>query len=529
MTARVQVIEATKLPPTEASRAATHPERVRVAAYCRVSTDSDEQETSFESQVRHYTDYIREKPGWELAGIYADEGISGTSIKRRERFNAMLSDCEAGRIDMVVTKSISRWARNTVDSLTTIRRLRDLGIPVVFEKEGIDTMDPKGEVLITIMSSLAQQESDSISRNVRMGIQYQMQRGKGHLNTTRFLGYSKDERTGELRAVREEADLVRRIYREYLDGRSPRMIARRLTTAGIHTASGGPTWHASTIASMLRNEKYCGDLLMQKYYVTDFLTHRVARNTGEFPKYFVEMDHEPIVPKEVWQEVQDQTLRRSVLAHDPSRLRFGSARALEGRLTCGICGRTLKRCQMLDGTVEWQCRKGALKEAPGKSVPALKCPCRVVAESEAQHAALAAINVALGKEAELQRMRIELCADATKWTRTPGSSAEQTLGRAEAAYEDLQIRNFLQLIEVARERATDEGVTTTDMPMPTCADYEDFFYRTRYVPPAGVMSCDGTVATFDDELVSRHVQGITVRGDGYDVRLRCGLSIHVAT
>ena len=317
----VQVIKATKAAGSVQAQARSL-EKLRVAAYCRVSTDSEEQETSYEAQCRHYTDFINGNPDWTLAGIYADEGLSGTSTKRREQFNRMIADCEAGLIDMVITKSISRWARNTIDSLHNIRKLKDLGIPVLFEKENINTMDSKGEVLITIMSSIAQQESDSISKNVRMGIQYQMQQGKGRLNTAQFLGLDKDEE-GMLVIIPEEAALVRRIYREYLEGYSPGMIAAHLTSDGIRTPAEKDVWYASTVVSILENEKYAGDLLMQKYYTVDFLTHRVEPNTGQLPQYFVENNHAPIVPKDVFYQVQGEMQRRSALKYDPTKFRCG--------------------------------------------------------------------------------------------------------------------------------------------------------------------------------------------------------------
>ena len=191
--------------------------KLRVAAYCRVSTDSDEQATSYETQIEHYTSFIRKNPEWELAGIYADDGISGTNTKKREKFNRMIDECLAGRIDMIITKSISRFARNTLDCLKYIRELKSKNIPVFFEKENINTMDSKGEVLLTIMASLAQQESQSLSQNVKLGLQYRYQQGLVQVNHNRFLGYTKDE-DGRLVIVPEEAEIVKRIYREYMAG-----------------------------------------------------------------------------------------------------------------------------------------------------------------------------------------------------------------------------------------------------------------------------------------------------------------------
>ncbi len=320
---------------------------LRVAAYCRVSTELEEQETSYEAQVSHYTDYISSHDGWDLAGIYADEGISGTSLAKREQFNLMLKACEQGRIDMVITKSISRWARNTLDSLQTIRKLKALGIPVLFEKENCNTMDASGELLITILSSLAQQESQSISQNVRMGLQYRFQQGKPMLNHSLFLGYTKTRGDSELTIVPEEAKIVRRIFREYMEGYTLGEIKERLEADGIPTPAGKDVWYASTIQSILTNEKYMGDLLLQKTYTVDFLTKEKAKHSGRFPQYYVENAHPPIVPKEVFRCVQGILLKRERhKAETGKRVRTTPHNALSGRLCCGMCG---------NSTEDWRC------------------------------------------------------------------------------------------------------------------------------------------------------------------------------
>ena len=253
-----------------------------VAAYCRVSTDSEEQETSYEAQVTHYTEYIQKNPEWELAGIFADDGISGTNTKKRDEFNRMIDECMAGNIDMVITKSISRFARNTLDCLQYIRQLKDKNIPVYFEKEAINTLDAKGEVLITIMASLAQQESQSMSQNIKLGLQYRYQQGKVQVNYNRFLGYTKDD-NGHL----------------IID-------------------AGKTKWHTSTINTILRNEKYMGDALLQKTYTTDFLTKKRIKNNGTVPQYYVEGDHEAIIPKELFMQVQAELVRRRVVHVSPT-------------------------------------------------------------------------------------------------------------------------------------------------------------------------------------------------------------------
>jgi len=422
----VHVIEAKK-PIVQNNTDREESRRLRVAAYCRVSTDSEEQETSYEAQCRHYTEYIEKNSDWELAGIYADEGISGTRAEKRPEFLKMIEACEAGQIDFIITKSISRWARNTLDSLNYIRKLKALGIAVLFEKENINTLDAKGELLITIMSSIAQQESQSISQNVRMGIQYQMQQGRGWVNTTRFLGFGPGVKTGDLTIIPEEADLVRRIYREFLEGYSPAMIGKHLEQDSIRTKAGAKKWHASTITNILENEKYAGDMLLQKYYTEDFLSHKISKNRGELPQYFVENHHAPIVPKEIYRQVQGELKRRGTLKEKAAKLRFGSEEALTGRIICGRCGKTLKKYVKPirldeyalvkageDGNLksmtetEWRCQnRSYTKKTPGKNHPS-PCGCRFVQEEEIRKAILDAINVLPERRDELLRKLGEL-------------------------------------------------------------------------------------------------------------------------
>lgn len=376
---------------------------LRVAAYCRVSTDSDEQETSYEAQVNHYTSHIESNPEWTLAGIFADEGLSGTQTKTRPNFNRMIEACERHEIDLVITKSISRFSRNTLDCLKYIRMLKELGIPIIFEKEAINTMEASGEILVTILASIAQQESASISANVRMGINFRFQEGHGRLNYSQFLGYKGGGAPGVWVIDPAEADIVRRIYREYLEGFSPNLIAKRLEEEGICSPTGGDKWYASTVNSMLGNERYAGDLLMQKYYTEDYLTHHKVKNHGQRPQYFVEDNHEPIVPKAIYYQVQGERKRRAALKLDPSRLRFGDRIALNGRLICGKCGRTLKRYVKPEGTAtDWRCRKRALiKKSAIKEQPSIRCDCRIVKETEVQKAVLEAFNALPSRREEL--------------------------------------------------------------------------------------------------------------------------------
>ena len=333
----------------------------KAAAYCRVSTDSEEQESSYEAQVTHYTNFIQAHDGWELAGIFGDEGLSGTQAKTRPQFNALITACEVGDVNLVITKSISRFARNTLDALNYIRKLKALNIPIIFEKESVNTLEASGELMVTILASIAQQESASISQNVRMGINFGFQEGRGRVNFSSFLGYRRGDKPGTYEIVPAEADVVRRTYRQFLEGYSPKMIADGLMEDGICTPSGGEKWYPSTVASILENEKYAGDLLMQKWYVEDYLTHKCVKNTGDRPQYFVEDDHDPIVPKAVFYQVQGEKKRRSGLTKDPSKLQFGNRLALNGRLICGKCGRTLKRyVKPDDALTDWRCRQRAV-------------------------------------------------------------------------------------------------------------------------------------------------------------------------
>ena len=565
----VQVIKATKRTAGASDESIGVLEKMKVAAYCRVSTDSDEQETSYEAQCRHYTDYINGNPEWELAGIYADEGISGTSTKHLEQFNKMISDCEAGQIDMIITKSISRWARNTIDSLQNIRKLKDLGIPVLLEKENINTMDAKGEVLITIMSSLAQQESESISKNVRMGIQYLYQQGKGRLNTAQFLGLDKGEDGKTLVIVPEEAALVRRIFREYLEGYSPNMIANGLMQDEILSPAGKTTWYQSTIDSILRNEKYCGDLLLQKYYVADVLSHKLVKNQGQLPQYFVEDAHEPIIPKEVFYQVQGELQRRSMLKNDPSKFRFGAKAALTGRLICGKCGRKLKRYTNPDPMMtDWRCRNRAYeKKSMTKEVEA-KCDCRNANEREVKAAIVAAFNELPGIRDEMIRRqsalrngdirRLDILIEGNQEQQTRFEERLQEIGeeqteetaflmkelkrleeermsmileRAETSHQEVRVRLLLELIDTMKEKHDESyGIfheKEEDSGEAACYDYDEFFRRTRMELEDGVLDKEGRLTGFYDDLISRYIDTVLVLDDGYEVNFRAGLTIKV--
>ncbi len=301
----------------------------RVAVYARVSTDRLEQQSSFEAQKDYYVKEIENHKDWILAGIYADDGISGTSFLKREEFKRMIDDCRNGKIDMILTKSISRFARNTVDALNTIRELSSMKIGVYFQKENIWTLDSKGEFLITLMSSLAQEESRSLSENVSWGHHKRFSDGKYSVAYSRFLGYDFG-----FKVNKEQAVVIRRIFKLFLQGYSLLRIAEILTEEKISPPAGGERWGHSTIRSMIHNEKYKGDALSQKTFTVDFLTKKHKKNNGELPKYYVEGGHEAIIDPELFDYVQEKNLERSCTENRYSGLTIYSC-----RIICGICGR----------------------------------------------------------------------------------------------------------------------------------------------------------------------------------------------
>lgn len=326
----VTVIPPTVNPMTHLSK--TTMQKRRVAGYARVSTESDEQFTSYEAQVDYYTRHIKSNPEWEFVEVYTDEGITGTNTKKRDGFNRMIEDAVNGKINLILTKSVSRFARNTVDSLVTIRQLKEKGVEVYFEKENIYTFDGKGELLLTIMSSLAQEESRSISENVTWGQRKRFADGKVNLPYKQFLGYRKGA-DGFPEVVPEEAVIVRRIYSRFMEGLTPCVIANELTADGILTPAKKQTWQTSTVESILHNEKYKGAALLQKCFTVDFLTKNKKQNEGEVPQYYVEHSHEPIITPEEFDKVQAEFERRKRISRQ-----YSGKSIFSSRIICGDCG-----------------------------------------------------------------------------------------------------------------------------------------------------------------------------------------------
>ena len=299
--ATVQIIKATK---THEAILQNKTRKLRAAAYARVSTEKEQQEYSYETQCRYYTELIQSNPNYEFVEMYADEGLTGTMLKKRDGFLRMIDDAMNGKIDVIYIKSISRFARNTVDCLTVCRNLKSRNVNIFFEKENIELQSQQGELALTLMACIAQEESHSISENIKWTIRKNYERGVYHMPYNGFLGYEKGT-DGKPRIVEEEAEIVRKIYKLFLYGYSISAIAKELTEEGIPTPRGKKEWRRSTVRSILSNEKYIGDARLQKTYTPNFLDHRLVKNEGQVPSYYVTDDHEPIISRDVFSLVQE--------------------------------------------------------------------------------------------------------------------------------------------------------------------------------------------------------------------------------
>lgn len=321
--------------------------QLRVAAYCRVSTEQEEQQNSYQVQISYYTDLINKKKEWTLAGIFADEGISGTQTKKRTEFNRMIRMCRNKKIDLVITKSISRFSRNTVDCLQYIRQLKELGIGVIFEKENINTLTMTSEFMIALYGSFAQAESESISKNVSWGKEKAYREGKVAFQYSKLLGYRKGE-DGKPEIVPEEAETVKMIYGMFLDGYSMKSIKDILENRDLLTPTGKKTWSESLVRSILQNEKYVGNALLQKTYTVDCISHKVVKNHGERPMYLVSDHHAAIIDRNTYNRVQQELARRSSKRKVSDKTiteqgKYSSKYALTELLTCGHCGTPYRR------------------------------------------------------------------------------------------------------------------------------------------------------------------------------------------
>ncbi len=356
-------------------------ERKRVAAYCRVSTDDEEQLNSFSSQVKYYTELIEKEPDWMMAGVYSDEAITGTMVAKREGFQRMIKACLDGEVDMVITKSISRFARNTLDTLKYVRTLKEKGIAVYFEDEKINTLSMDGELLLVVLSSVAQQEVENISNNVKKGLAMKMSRGE-IVGFAGAYGYDYDPETKKITVNHEQAKIVQFIFNRYVTGTGTSTIARELQQMGVLNPSGLKKWHQTTVAGIIRNEKYVGDLLQGKTFTVDPISHRRLENQGESDKYLLKDHHEAIVTREVFEKAQEILAKRGE-CHSNARLKEGEYRSLytnkyafSCKCRCGFCGATLTRRRWHSGKYKkiiWLCitaSKNGKKYCPNcKAIP----------------------------------------------------------------------------------------------------------------------------------------------------------------
>ncbi len=353
----VVVIPATKSPVEKKKKG-----KKRVAAYCRVSTDDEEQLTSYTAQIEHYTQVIESNPEWKLVKVFADEGITGVMAKKRDEFNEMIDMCREKKIDHIITKSISRFARNIVDSIKYIRELKALGISIYFEKENIDTGEMTSEMMVALYSVFAQAESESISNNVKLGKRFNYKLGRVPMMYGTLLGYRKGE-DGKPEIIPEEAEIIEIIYTKFLEGYSYHGIAQYLMEKGYKTKKGKTEWKRSVIQGILHNEKYRGDVLVQKTYVVDLFTKKIAKNTGELPMYLIRNHHIPIITPEVYDQVQVECARRNSLKPVSEKTvskksRFNSKYALTGLVVCANCGSKYRRTTWARNgkkKVVWRC------------------------------------------------------------------------------------------------------------------------------------------------------------------------------
>jgi len=322
-------------------------QRLRVAPYCRVSTSSEEQLDSYQAQIEYYTEKIAAQQEWTMVDMFADEGKTATSTKKRKDFLRMIKACEKGKVDLIITKSVSRFCRNTLDGLDYVRRLKRMGVGVFFEKENVNTLYMDNEMILTFMMSQAQAESESMSGNIRWGHRKNFKDGKVYFHYAGFLGYRRGE--NNLPEIDpEEAEIVRRIFSRYLIGHSVAKIIADLEADGIKTARGHKKWNDGVIRGMLRNEKYMGDALLQKTYIADLFTRQTKKNTGELPQYYVENSHPAIIDRLTFQRVQEEMARRSSLkkvsaAAKTELAKYSGKYVLTELLSCGNCGSPYRR------------------------------------------------------------------------------------------------------------------------------------------------------------------------------------------
>ena len=516
------------------AKAKTARRQLRVAAYCRVSTDSEEQLTSYEAQKKYYTDKIMTNPAWTMAGIFADEGISGTQAAKRPQFLRMIRQCRQKKIDLVLVKSISRFARNTVDCLNYVRALRELGIAIVFEEQNINTLESDGELLITLLGAVSQGESEAISENVKWGKRQAMREGKAAIQYKRLYAFEKGA-DGKPKIIPEQAEVVRQIYDSFLGGESLRMIKDTLERQAVPTVSGGSDWSIAVIRGILQNEKYCGDVLQQKSFVADCISHKHVRNVGQLPMYLTRDHHEGIVSRDTFHAAKAEFARRNA-GRAPSRKQAPTGRscysakyALTGRLMCGECGTLYRRCV-------WS--KRGQKKAVWRCTSRIDYGSMYCRQSPTLHEGplqMAAINSVMSRKDVL----VGQIEDAMRTELAPIPGETMSLSDIDRKLADLD-REFKELFQASKEdggylnyadafrRITEEMGALKDRKVFLLAQMESGSAANRRIRDAvAILSAgDSQLTEWDESIIRQLVDTVEVlSADRIRVCLRGGMEI----
>ena len=513
---------------------------LRVAAYCRVSTGDEEQLTSYENQKAFYTEKIMKNPEWTMVDIFADEGITGTSTCRRKDFLRMIRQCRQGKIDMILAKSVSRFARNTLDTISYTRELRSLGIAVIFEEQNINSIYPESEFLIALHAAFAQSESESISANVRWGKRQSIKDGKVTFQYKTLLGYEKGP-DGNPVIIPEEAETVRRIFEWYLAGKSVRDIRLALVAGGFRNAVGTTDWTTSNLRSILTNEKYCGDALLQKTFVKDCISKKSIPNTGQLAKVLIQNNHEAIISHEIFDAVQLELARRraqdgrSRKSAPTGRGKFSGKYALSGLLFCGECGTAYRRVvwtQHGEKRAVWRCTS---RLDYGKKY-CLNSP--TLDEEPLQQAILNAINSVMSNHSALA----EQLRDTMEQELAPIPGESMSLGDIDRAIADLG-RQFAALLSEAADADDADSYTAQFQSISTAmAEFkrrkaiiqqlrqeQDQTDRRMQRVTMALKSTSNRLTEWDDGTIYQLLEKVTVlSSERIRVTLRDGLEIEQA-
>ena len=509
---------------------------LRVAAYCRVSTKKDEQLNSYENQKAYYTEKIMANPDWTMADIFADEGITGTSAYKRKDFLRMIRHCRQGKIDMILAKSVSRFARNTVDTLNYTRELRGMGIPVIFEEQNINSIYPESEFLITIHGAFAQSESEGISSRVKWGKHQAMRAGKANIQYKTLLGYEKNP-DGEMVVNAEQAETVRKIYELYLSGQTLRNIKETLETGGFKNSAGTMEWTTSNLRTILSDEKYCGDVLLQKTFIQDCISKKVIKNTGQLPMYLIQNHHEAIIPRDRFDAVQVELARRKTLTNSTKKSaptgmsRYSGKYALSGLLFCGECGTAYRRVvwtQHGEKRAVWRCSsrldygKKYCKESP------------TLDESPLQQAVLAAINASMSG----CKVLADQLVDAMEQELAPIPGESMSLGDIDRAVTELGKQFDTLLAEAANgdadeyaERFRTISTTMEELKRRKAAilgirQEQEQISRRIHAAASAMTAATVGITEWDDGVVYQMLEKVTVlTGNRIKVTFRNGVEI----